>query len=242
MAITRQKKEEILAELIKKFQDAKSVSFGQYAGMSVTDLSEMRNKMREAGVEFKVAKKTLLRLAAKEAGLELPDEIVEGTVGAAFSYEDAVSGPKMLKNTSKKVTVVKLLGGIMDGKVLSIQEMGELADLPTREELLAKFVGMISAPLQNFYGAISSPMSSLARSLSEYSKQLPDEGAAAPEAPAEKAEEAPAEAPAEETAPVEEAATEAPAEEEAPAAEADAPAETAEVPEEEKAADEESAE
>ena len=222
MAITRQKKEEILAELIKKFQEAKSVSFGQYAGMSVTDLSEMRNKMREAGVEFKVAKKTLLRLAAKEAGLELPDEIVEGTVGAAFSYEDAVSGPKMLKTTGKKIEVVKLLGGVMEGKVLSIQEMGELADLASREELLAKFVGMMRSPLQSFYGAISSPMSSLARSLSEYSKQLPDEGAAEPAA-------ATAEAPA----PAEEAAPEAPAEEEAA---------TAEEAEEEKAADEKSAE
>jgi len=173
--------------------------------MSVTELSEMRNQMRETGVEFKVAKKTLLRLAAKEAGLELPDEILDGTVGAAFSYDDVVSGPRMLKTTSKKIEVVKLLGGIMDGKILSIQEMGELADLPSREELLAKFAGMMRSPLQSFYGAISSPISSLARSLSEYSKQLPDEGAAEPAAaPAEEVTEVPAEKPeAEEAAPTE---------------------------------------
>ncbi len=184
MAITRQKKEEILAELIKKFQDAKSVAFGQYAGMSVAEISDMRNKMREAGVEFRVAKKTLLRLAAKEAGLEIPDEILEGTIGAAFSYEDVVSGPKLLKTTSKEIEVVKLMGGVMDGKVLSLEEIDELASLASREELLAKFVGMMRSPLQSFYGGISSPMSSFVRTLQEYGKQLPDEGAAEP-APAE---------------------------------------------------------
>lgn len=213
MAITRQQKEEILQELIKKFGDAKSVSFGQYAGMSVSEMAEMRNKMREMGVEFKVAKRTLFKLAAKENGIEIPDELMEGTVGAAFSYEDAVSGPKALKDASKKVKVVKLLGGVMEGKVISIQQMGELADLESREELLAKFVGMMRAPLQNFYGAINSPLGSLARAFGEYSKQMPAEAAAEP---------APAEAPKEEAK--EEAAPEAEAPEAEAGAEAEAPA------------------
>jgi large subunit ribosomal protein L10 len=212
MPVTRQKKEEILAELIKKFSEAKSVAFGQYAGMSVTQLSEMRNEMRENGVEFRVAKKTLFRLAAKENGIELPDEIVEGTVGAAFSYEDAISGPKMIKTTSKTIEVVKLLGGIMEGKVLSVSEMGELADLPSKDELLAKFAGMMRAPLYGFHGALSSPLASMARALDEYAKKVPVEEAAEAEAPAPAAE-----APAEE-------APEAPAED-APAEEAEAPSE-----------------
>lgn len=177
MAITRQKKEEVLAELIKKFQEAKSISFGQYAGMTVEQVSAMRGEMRKLGVEFKVAKKTLFKIAAKELGVELPDEIIEGTVGAVFSFEDAVSGPKILKKTSKKIEVVKLLGGVMDGKVLSITEMATLADLPSREELLAKFASMMRAPLQSFYGAISAPTTSFARALSEYTKQMPAQGA-----------------------------------------------------------------
>ncbi|MBT4385176.1 50S ribosomal protein L10 [Candidatus Peregrinibacteria bacterium] len=211
MAITKQKKEEILKELIEKFKDAQSVAFGQYSGMTVTELSDMRNKMREAGVEFKVAKKTLFKLAAKEHGLELPDEILEGTVGAAFSYDDLVSGPRLLKSTSKEVEVVKLLGGVMDGKVLSITQMGELADLPSKETLLTKFALMMRAPLQSFYGAIQAPTSGLARAFSEYAKMQPaEEAAPAAEAPAEEVkEEAPApEAKAEEAtipdAPIEE--------------------------------------
>jgi large subunit ribosomal protein L10 len=240
MAITRQKKEEILAELVKKFQDSKSVAFGQYAGMSVSDLAEMRGQMREVGVEFKVAKKTLMRLAAKEIGLELPDEILEGTIGVAFSYDDVVSGPKALKTTSKTHEVVKLMGGIMDGKVLSFEEIQELASLASREELLAKFVGMISAPLQNFYGGISSPMSSFARTLSEYGKQLPDEGAAEPEEITPGSESEPVKNTVEDETPVADAEpAQEPAAEEAekPADDAgeDTPAPEAETPAEEPA-------
>jgi len=221
MAITKQKKEEILKELIDKFAGAKSVAFGQYSGMSVHELTEMRNKMREHGVEFKVAKKTLFKLAAKEQGLELPDEILEGTVGAAFSNEDMVSGPKILKETTKKVQVVKLLGGIMEGKVLSISEMGELASLPNREALLAKFVGLLRAPLTQFYGGISGPTASFARTLTAYAETLDT-----PKANAEGAstkEEAPAEEPAPAPEPEPEKVEDATEADEAP--EADAPME-----------------
>lgn len=193
MAITKQQKEEILADLIDKFSNAKSVAFGQYDGMSVDELSTMRREMRESNVEFKVAKKTLLKLAAKEQGLELPDDIIEGTIGAVFSYDDAVSGPRIVRTTAKKVEVLKLMGGIMEGKILSIDEMNELSSLPSRDQLLAKFMMMIWSPLQSFHGAISSPLSSFARAMSAYADQMPDEGASAPEpaaAPAEKAEEA----------------------------------------------------
>ncbi len=205
MAITRQKKEELLKELVQLFAEAQSVAFGQYSGMTVAQLQEMRKEMRKVGVEFKVAKKTLIKLAAKENGLELPDEILEGTIGAAFSKEDIVSGPKLLKKTAKKIEVVKLLGGVMEGKVLSITEMGALADLPSREQLLAKFVGMLQGPLRAFHGMLSAPTASMARALDAYAKQLPVEAAATPEPVAAPVVEA-APTPAEETPVAEEAA------------------------------------
>lgn len=206
MAITKQKKGEILKELVDKFGAAKSVAFGQYAGMTVGELTDMRRKMREKGVEFKVAKKTLIKLAAKEHGLELPNDILEGTVGAIFSNEDMVSGPKIMKETAKEIEVVKLLGGVMDGKVLTITQMGELASLPSKEALLAKFVGLMRAPLSQFYGALNAPTSSLARAMQAYGEGLdaPAEAAPVAEATEVEATEAPAEeAPAEETAPEE---------------------------------------
>lgn len=168
MAVTRQQKEEILAELKEKFQKAQSVTFGQYAGMSVKDVSAMRREMRKADVEFKVAKKTLMKLAAKDQGIDLPDEIMEGTVAAVFSYSDPVSGPKILSTTAKKIEALKMLGGVMEGKVMTLQDMKTLASLPSKLELLAKFMYMLRAPLQNFHGAISAPTTSFARALKAY--------------------------------------------------------------------------
>ncbi len=171
MPITRPQKEAILEELVQKFHDAKSVAFGQYAGLSMLDLTNMRKEMQAQGVEFKVAKKTLIKLAAKQNGIELPDEVLEGTVGAAFSFEDVVAGAKLIKAAGKKNDAVKLLGGVMDGKVLSVQQTKELATLPSKEELLAKFVGMLQGPLRSFRGVLTGPTSSLARAFTAYAEK-----------------------------------------------------------------------
>lgn len=171
MATSRQKKEETLQELKDKFRRAKSVAFGQYKGLNVAQISKLRRSLREIGVDFKVAKRTLFKLAAKDQGLELPDEIIEGTVGAAFSYEDSVSGPRLLKKIGKELQALKLLGGVMEGQVLSVDQMKVIAELPSREELLAKFVGLLRAPLQNFYGLLKSPLSSFLRAVQVYAEK-----------------------------------------------------------------------
>lgn len=173
MATTRQQKEVTLQELKDKFGRAKSVAFGQYAGMTMEQLSKMRKQMRENNVEFKVAKRTLFKLAAKEQGLELTDDMMMGTVGAAFSYEDGIAGPRIIKKMDKEVEVLKLMGGIMEGQVLSTAQMKEIADLPSKEELLAKFVGLMRAPLQNFYGLMQSPLASFARGVQAYAEKKP---------------------------------------------------------------------
>lgn len=170
MATTRQQKEATLQELKDKFGRAKSVAFGQYAGISVAQLSQLRKKMREAQVEFKVAKKTLFKLAAKDRGYDIPDEAMEGTIAAAFSYDDAVAGPRIMKQMSKEMEALKLMGGVMEGHVLSIMAMKEIAELPSKEELLAKLVSLMHAPLQNLYGLLQSPLSSFVRSLEAYAK------------------------------------------------------------------------
>ncbi|QQR54744.1 50S ribosomal protein L10 [Candidatus Peregrinibacteria bacterium] len=173
MATTRTKKESTLKELREKFEKAQSVAFGQYAGLTVEQVSKLRKELRAAGVEFKVAKRTLFKIAAKEQGFELPDEIMEGTVGAAFSYEDSVAGPRLLKKLGKDFEKLQLMGGIMEGKVMTVAQMKEIAGLPSKQELLAKFVGLMRAPLQGFYGAIQSPLGSFVRAASQYAEKKP---------------------------------------------------------------------
>lgn len=173
MATTRKMKESALEELREKFQKAQSVAFGQYAGLTVEQISKLRKELKSAGVEFKVAKRTLFKIAAKEQGYELPDEVMMGTVGAAFSYEDSVAGPRLIKKLMKDFEKLQLLGGIMEGKVMTVAQMKEIAGLPSKQELLAKFVGLMRAPLQGFYGALQSPLGSFARAVEQYAEKKP---------------------------------------------------------------------
>ena len=97
MPLTKVQKEELVAQLVDKIKDAKSVVFADYQGLTVDDIDNLRKDLREHGVTFQVAKRTLIKLAAKQAGFdEIPDSVLEGPVGAAFSMEDEISAAKII--------------------------------------------------------------------------------------------------------------------------------------------------
>lgn len=176
MAITKEKKKEILQVLIDKFSKSKSVVFSDYRGLNVSSISDLRNKLREGGAECKVAKKTLMKLAAKENSIEdLGSDVMEGPVSATFSYEDEMAGLKILFKFSKENENLKLLGGIIDGKVVKKDEIIQLAKLPGREELLAKLIGSMNAPVSGFVGVLNNVMSGFVRVLNAYKDSLPAE-------------------------------------------------------------------
>lgn len=230
MALTKEQKIAQLTELVTKLKDSESVMFSHYIGLNVGDVSELRNNLRENNAEMKVAKKTLIALAFKEAGLpEIEPDDLDGPVACIFSFADPLSGAQTAFKFSKTHDQVKLIGGVYDGKMLSAAEASELAQMPGREELLAKFVGMLQSPLVSFASLCTSPLGGFARGLS----QLADKGGIAPtaEAPAEEKKEEPKEeAPAaEEAAPTEEPQPEeAPAESEANETPSDSPEEKTE--------------
>ena len=220
MAITKEQKTQILQELVDKFGRSKAVIFSDYRGLDVSSISDLRNRLREKGAECKVAKKTLIRLAAKESNLEgLGDEVMEGPVSVTFSYEDEMAGLKALFKFSKENENLKLLGGIINGKVVSAEEIIQLAKLPSHEELMAKFIGSINAPVSGFVGILSNLTSSLVRALSAYKDSLPAEEAPVEKDPESSSGEKPEEPTpeAEESKEEEKPAEEAPAEPETPA-------------------------
>lgn len=205
MAITREQKAAQLKELTKKFQDAQSIVFAHYIGLTVADVGDLRGQLRKQKAEMKVAKKTLMQLAAKEAGLpEIADEVLTGPVSCIFSFEDPLSGAQVAFKFAKAHNQVELIGGIYDGKILTKEQATELAKMPSRAELLSIFVGMLQAPLRNFMSISSSPLSGFARGVSELAKKggLSKEPVAVAPSP-EKAEAA-------EPAPIEEAPTSEP--------------------------------
>lgn len=198
MAISKEKKKEVVAELQDLFANAKSIVFSDYKGINVKDFGTLRGKLRENEVTFKVAKKTLIKIAAEKAGFkDLPDEVLEGQVGTAFSMGDEVAAAKTLYEFSKDNDSISLLGAIMEGENLSKEETLHLAQIPGREELLSKMVGSLQSPISGFHGALSSLLRNFVGVVGAYKDKLEKEGPATEEKPEEKTEEKP-EKPAEE--------------------------------------------
>jgi large subunit ribosomal protein L10 len=174
MAVTRDQKAQQLQELKAQFSAAQSIIFTNYIGLTVAQVSDLRRKLRAAGAEMKVAKKTLMSIAAKEHGLPVPaDKDLPGPVACIFSNTDPIVGPQVAYAFGKEHKQVKFLGGFFEGKLLSPQDATTLATIPSRPVLLATFAGMIQSPLRSFMSMCNSPLSGFARAISEKAKKMP---------------------------------------------------------------------
>ena len=207
--VLEQKKAQV-AELIETLKAAQAGVIVDYRGLTVEEDTKLRRTLREANVNYFVVKNTLLRLAANETGLEALDSILHGPTAIAVSNEDPVAPAKVISDFAKTNEKLELKSGFMDGEVISLDEVKQLAATPSREVLLAKLLGSLNAPISN--------LARLLNTIAEGGEEIADliakkagEAAPAAEEAAPVAEEA---APAAEEAPAEEAA---PAAEEAPA-------------------------
>jgi len=172
MAISKEKKVQILTTLEEEFKTSGSVAFVAYRGVSVADITGLRRSLREKGVSFVIAKKTLIKLAAKNAGMkEIPVESLEGPVAVAFSHEDELAGPQLIHKFSKEHAEVDLLGGIFDNDLLEKKQIQVLAQLPDRKALIGQVVGLFAAPLRGVAGVGSALVSGFVRALSEAQKK-----------------------------------------------------------------------
>ena len=227
MAVSKEKKTQVLEKLKTDLKNVKSLVFTDYRGLSVKDISALRNKLRENNSGYNVAKNTLIKLAAADAGIgELPKELFAGPVAIATNQDDEVIAVKTIYEFAKGNKKLQILGGVVDGVIYDKAQMTDLAMIPSKEELYAKLVGSMNSPIQGFYGVMHGLLSGFVRVVQAVSEKIAEnqDAVAIPEETAEVVEEKPAEdaAPAE-VAEVEEKAEEA------------APTEVAEV--EEKAED-----
>ena len=137
-----------------------------YTGLSVEAMNALRRDLREKGVQFRVVKNTLTYLAADAAGKPAFKEIVEGPTGIAFGYGDPVEPAKALAEYMRVArSPLKIRGGIMDGRVLSSGDVAALAALPSKEELVARLLGQLQAPISGLVTVLNGPISGLARVL-----------------------------------------------------------------------------
>ncbi|MEX2145205.1 MAG: 50S ribosomal protein L10 [Candidatus Spechtbacterales bacterium] len=172
MAISREKKEEVVKELKDLFEKEKVVVFTDFKGMNVNSMSQLKNKIREGGGVFKIAKKTLIEKALednKPQGLEPLN--MEGQIAVAFGFEDPVSTAKIIYQEQKETEKPVIIAGLMGKEFLDAEGVKKLALLPTREELLAKVVGSINAPLSGFVNVLHGNLKGLVYALNAIKEQ-----------------------------------------------------------------------
>jgi large subunit ribosomal protein L10 len=170
----RPEKEQSIAQVKEALQKAKSVVLADNLGMTVSQVTKLRKELREAGVDLKVAKNTLVGIAAKELGIEGLDQYLHGTTTLAFSNVDEASAAKKIRDFFAKEKAPKFVvkAGILEGKVFDANGVKELADLPSREVLLSSVLAGIQAPLVGVAGALNGLLSSFAYALDARIRQL----------------------------------------------------------------------
>ena len=209
--MARADKATAVADITERFRDSTATLITEYRGLTVANLAELRRSLAGSAT-YAVAKNTLIKRAASEAGIEGLDELFAGPTAIAFVTGEPVDAAKAIKTFAKDNKALVIKGGYMDGHPLTVAEVERIADLESREVLLAKLAGAMKGNLAKAAGLFSAPASQFARLAAALQEK--------------KASETPAEAPAETPAP---AAAEAPAAE-APAAEAPAPEPASEAP------------
>lgn len=147
-SIVEQKKQ-LVTEIADKLRDSQSTIFVDYRGLDVSEVTELRKQLRDANVEFRVYKNTMTRRAAEELELTDLNEHLVGPTAIAFSNEDVVAPAKILNNFAKNHEALEIKTGVIEGGVVSVDKIKELADLPNREGLLSMLLSVLQAPMRN---------------------------------------------------------------------------------------------
>lgn len=142
-------KKQIVSEIADKMKASKSTIVVDYRGLNVAEVTELRKQLREAGVEFKVYKNSLTRLAADSIELSALNEALTGPNAIAFSNEDVVAPAKILNDFAKKHEALEIKAGVIEGNVATQEEVKALAELPSREGLLSMLLSVLQAPIRN---------------------------------------------------------------------------------------------
>ena len=199
-----------VADIAEQFKSSTATVITEYRGLTVANLAELRRSL-SGSATYSVAKNTLIKRAASEAGVEGLDELFVGPTAIAFVSGEAVDAAKAIKKFAKDHKALVIKGGYMDGRALTVAEVERIADLESREVLLAKLAGAMKANLSKAAALFNAPASQMARLAAALQEKMaaeapaeaaaPEAAAPAAEAPAAEAEptETPAESPAETT-------------------------------------------
>jgi large subunit ribosomal protein L10 len=169
--LNRDQKAAVIDEVAGQIQDADAVFAVDYRGISVPQAAELRTRLRDADASFRVVKNTLTARAVEQAGAEGLKELLEGPTAMTFVRGDAAMAAKALRDFRRATQLLEFKGGWMNGAALSPEEIDSIAQLPSREVLYGRLVGMVASPLTGLASAMGGLIGGLARQLQQIADQ-----------------------------------------------------------------------
>lgn len=174
MAISKQRKEELIAQYVEWINQSQAVMLTEYTGLSMKNIDDLRSKIREAGGEFHIVKNTLGKVAINQVGLELPEDLLVGSTAAAFAFKDAPSVAKVIADFAKESDFVKIKAGYLDGNIIGPDEIMALAELPPLPIMRAQLLGVLMAPASKLARTLAEPARQLAAVIQAYANKDSD--------------------------------------------------------------------
>ena len=171
MAISRAKKEQLIQEYVEQLNGSEAIIITSYRGLTVTDLQQLRGKIREAEGSYSVVKNTLVRRALDEVGFSVPDEILTGPVGIGFCQQNVAGVAKVISDFAKDNELLEVKGGLMGAQFIDQAAIKSLASLPPLEVLQAQLLGVINAPASQLVGVVAGGVRQLVNVFNAYSEQ-----------------------------------------------------------------------
>lgn len=153
--LTRSQKEEVVKDLTEKIKASKSIVFADYSGVKTNDINELKSRLKKEGTNLRVIKKKLVDLSLKNAKIEVDIKSLPGQLAITISDNDEVAPARVLSKFAKENENLKILGGVLGIKGMNAKEVDDLAKLPSKEEMLAKLVGTLNAPLTGLVNVLS---------------------------------------------------------------------------------------
>lgn len=173
MAVSKERKEEVLSTYAEWLKKSQAVIVVEYTGAKMKDLDNIRAKVRESGGEFHVLKNTLARRAFADSGMSLPAEFLVKSTAVSFAFSDPASTAKALNDATKGNEFVKVKGGFMSGQVLNAAQVKALADMPPLPVMRSQLLGVLQAPAGKLVRTIAEPARGLAAVIKAFSEKAP---------------------------------------------------------------------
>lgn len=178
MAITKERKDELVAQYTEQLKESQGIILTDYRGLSVSDLDTIRRAMRPIGGKYQVVKNRLLQLALKEVDLSLPDEWLVGPTAVGFCYEEVPPIAKVFVDTAKDLDALQIKGGLVGASAIGADQVRTIANLPPLEILRAHVLGGINAPASQLVGVVASSIRQILNVVQAYVDKMEESSAA----------------------------------------------------------------